>query len=227
MCTRTNWFPLFPPRRRGIPLSLNLKTGREVKGGKTYTSENGIAVPLVTRWKGRREGLVSGALVDFTDFMPTFAELAGASLPEGVTIDGESFAGVLHGGDMDGPREWIMAMGGRNEAAVSEAGVENKFVYRDRVMRDRRYKLYIAATPELQAEKFFDLVTDPYESRNLLGAMDSRAEAAYDRLMEQAATFPKKDNDPKYRRREARSWDVPVTVESQQWKLNGPQAESD
>ena len=44
-------------------------------------------------------------------------------------MDGVSFADVLEDGDMDGPREWILSMGGRNEAAVSEAGVENKFVY--------------------------------------------------------------------------------------------------
>jgi arylsulfatase A-like enzyme len=201
--------------------------GRDISGGKSYTSENGIAVPLVTRWKGRRGGLVSKALVDFSDFMPTFAELAGGKLPGDSVVDGVSFAGVLEDGDMDGPREWILSMGGRNEAAVSEAGVENKFVYRDRVMRDRRYKLYIAATPELQAEKFFDLQTDPHETNDLLGAMDSRAEAAYRRLMAQAASFPKRDNDPQYRRRAAREWDVPVTVKSQQWKLTGPPANTD
>jgi arylsulfatase A-like enzyme len=198
--------------------------GRPVKGGKTYTSENGIAVPLVTRWKGHREGLVSKALVDFTDFMPTFAALAGASLPDNTTIDGMSFAGVLSDGDMDGPREWIMAMGGRNEAAVSEVGVENKFVFRDRVLRDRRYKLYLAATADLKAEKFFDLQTDPHETRNMIGALDMKSEAAFQNLMEVAKQFPRRDNDPKYRRRAASEWDVPVTVNSQQWKLDGPQA---
>lgn len=193
--------------------------GRPIKGGKSYTSENGIAVPLVTRWKGHREGLVSKALVDFTDFMPTLAELAGAELPDDYTVDGVSFANVLDNGDIDGPREWSMAMGGRNEAEVSEAGVENKYVFRDRVMRDRRYKLYLAATPKLQAEKFFDLQTDPHETHNLLGAMDARAEASLKRLMTQAGQFPKRDSDPKYRRREALSWDLPVTVKSQEWKL--------
>jgi arylsulfatase A-like enzyme len=212
----------------GGPKKMNaMVNGREVKGGKTYTSENGIAVPLVTRWKGRREGLVSKALVDFSDFMPTFAEMAGGKLPEEYVVDGVSFAGVLDDGDMDGPREWILSMGGRNEAAVSEAGVENKFVFRDRVMRDRRYKLYLAASPELEAEQFYDLQTDPNETNNLLGVMDSKAEAAYRRLMAQAATFPKRDNDPMYRRRAASEWDVPVTVKSQQWKLTGPPESSD
>jgi arylsulfatase A-like enzyme len=212
----------------GSPKKLTATVnGREISGGKSLTSENGIAVPLVTRWKSRREGLVSKALVDFSDFMPTFAELAGAKLPEDTVVDGVSFAGALDGGDMDGPREWILSMGGRNEAEVSEAGVENRFVFRDRVIRDRRYKLYLAATPELQAEKFFDLQTDPHETDNLLGAMDSRAEAAYRRLMAQAESFPKRDNDPRYRRRASNEWDVPVTVKSQQWKLTGPPVSSD
>jgi arylsulfatase A-like enzyme len=212
----------------GSPKKLAaMVNGQPVKGGKSYTSENGIAVPLVMRWTGRNEGLVSKALVDFTDFMPTFAELAGAKLPEDTTIDGVSFADVLQGGNLDGPREWIMTMGGRNEAAVSKVGVENKFVFRDRVMRDRRYKLYLAPSPNLKAEKFFDLVTDPRETRNLLGAMDDRAKVAFQRLMEQAKQFPRRDNDPQYRHRDANEWDVPVTVKSQQWKLTGQQADLD
>jgi hypothetical protein len=83
--------------------------------------------------------------------------------------------------------------------------------------------LYLAPSPNLKAEKFFDLVTDPRETRNLLGAMDDRAKVAFQRLMEQAKQFPRRDNDPQYRHRDANEWDVPVTVKSQQWKLTGSQ----
>jgi arylsulfatase A-like enzyme len=44
-------------------------------------------------------GLVPGGrtlkLADFSDFLPTFCELAGAPLPSGVTLDGRSFARTL------------------------------------------------------------------------------------------------------------------------------------
>ena len=76
-------------------------------------------------------------------------------------------------------------------------------------------------------QKFFDLQTDPYETHNLLGAMDARAQASLKRLMAQAGQFPKRDSDPKYRQREALSWDLPVTVKSQQWKLVGAKAQED
>ena len=112
-------------------------------------------------------------------------------------------------------------MGGKNEAAVSETGVENQYVFRDRVIRDKRYKLYVAATPERMAEKLFDLQADPAESNNLLGSDDAAVQDALERLMTVARSFPDRDNDPQYMRREANDWDVEITVESQTWKLVG------
>ena len=95
------------------------------------------------------------------------------------------------------------------------------------MLRDRRYKLYLAATPELRAEKFFDLQTDPHETNDLLGAMDTRAEVAFRQLMALAKSFPLRDSDPKYRRRAANEWDVPVTVRSQEWKLTDSSENTD
>jgi arylsulfatase A len=45
-------------------------------------------------------------LTDFSDILPTFAELAGAKLPEDVKFDGTSFAPQLRG-EKGNPREWI------------------------------------------------------------------------------------------------------------------------
>jgi arylsulfatase A len=44
--------------------------------------------------------------VDFSDILPTFVEVAGSKLPQGVTIDGRSFAPQLRG-QKGTPREWI------------------------------------------------------------------------------------------------------------------------
>jgi len=46
-------------------------------------------------------------LVDFSDVLPTLADLAGAELPRDWVLDGKSFAPVLRG--EPGPREWIFS----------------------------------------------------------------------------------------------------------------------
>jgi arylsulfatase A-like enzyme len=72
--------------------------------------------PLIYRngviWKAVRKPEVCGPdvytdfLIDFTDLLPTLAELARAELPEGVPFDGRSFAPRLR--DQAGnPREWV------------------------------------------------------------------------------------------------------------------------
>jgi len=81
--------------------------GRAVDGAKSDLTEGGSRVPLIVNWKGTTPaGQVSKDLVDFSDFFPTFAEIAGAKLPAGVTIDGRSFAPQLQGRPGK-PREWV------------------------------------------------------------------------------------------------------------------------
>ena len=81
--------------------------GRTVNGRKGSVLEGGSRVPLIVNWKGTTPaGRVLKDLVDFTDFYATFAEVAGAKLPEGVTFDGRSFAPQLRG-EKGNPREWV------------------------------------------------------------------------------------------------------------------------
>ena len=81
--------------------------GRRIHGQKGTMWEGGAHVPLIVSWKGTTpEGKVLKDLVDFSDFLPTFAELAGAKLPEGIIFDGHSFAPQLRG-EQGNPREWI------------------------------------------------------------------------------------------------------------------------
>jgi arylsulfatase A len=81
--------------------------GRHVNGRKGTLLEGGSRVPLIASWKGTLPaGGVRSDLVDFSDLLPTFADLAGAKLPEGVKFDGASFAPQLRG-EKGQPREWI------------------------------------------------------------------------------------------------------------------------
>jgi len=81
--------------------------GKAIDGAKGDMKEGGSRVPLIVNWKGTTPaGLASKDLVDFSDFFPTFAELAGAKLPQGLIIDGQSFAPQLQG-QTGKPRQWV------------------------------------------------------------------------------------------------------------------------
>ena len=81
--------------------------GRAINGAKGSMLEGGARVALIANWKGTApEGKVVKDLVDFSDLHATFADLAGAALPEGVTLDGRSFAPQLKG-QAGRPRDWI------------------------------------------------------------------------------------------------------------------------
>ena len=65
---------------RGI--TTKMKDGRIIKGGKGLTSNAGTHVALIANWKGTTPaGKVCSDLVDFSDFLPTLADAAGAPLP--------------------------------------------------------------------------------------------------------------------------------------------------
>lgn len=81
--------------------------GRKINGAKGSLLEGGCRVPLIVNWKDvTPEGKTSGDLVQFTDFFGTFAELAGARLPEGVTLDSRSFTPQIRG-QTGTPRDWV------------------------------------------------------------------------------------------------------------------------
>jgi len=79
---------------------------RRVHGGKGKLTDTGTRVPLIARWTGRVEpGTVCDDLIDFSDFLPTFVELAGADLPS-QRINGRSFLPQLLG-RTGTPRTWV------------------------------------------------------------------------------------------------------------------------
>ncbi len=81
--------------------------GQSIKGGKGELSDGGTRVPLVANWPGKLDpGQVVDDLVDFSDWFPTFVELAGGSAPE--ELDGVSLADRLRGGAASS-RRWAFA----------------------------------------------------------------------------------------------------------------------
>lgn len=136
-------------------------------------------------------------------------------------IDGFSFKDVLLNSDEHSRRKWMLAMGGGNNAALTENGVENQYLFRDRVVRNKQYKLYINS--KQQPEKFIDLLSDPMETTNLLDSLNSEERKRnFNRLREIISSFPDKDSDPKYTPNPAQPWDVPVTEKVRYGKSSNP-----
>ena len=81
--------------------------GKRLSGAKGSMLEGGSLVPLIANWPGKTPaGKVLPDLVDATDFLPTFAGLAGAKLPTKNVLDGHSILPQLHGQKGE-PRKWI------------------------------------------------------------------------------------------------------------------------
>ncbi|GJM34973.1 MAG: arylsulfatase [Saprospiraceae bacterium] len=71
----------------------------ELRGMKLWTTEAGFRVPGILYWMGKSTySGTSDAIVSSLDFMPTFAELAGATLPDR-TLDGESITSLIETGN--------------------------------------------------------------------------------------------------------------------------------
>jgi arylsulfatase A len=140
-----------------------LSTGNKSKG---HTFDISVHVPLVIRAPFLiKEPRVSEALVDFTDLFPTFAEVAGAPVPDGWTLDGHSLVPVL-AGNSERTREWISSQLGRS-----------------RIVRNQRFKLDSDGG-------LFDLQNDPLEKQDLRDSTRPEIAAARQRLAEVLNSLP-------------------------------------
>jgi arylsulfatase A len=132
-------------------ITSDMDDGSSITGGKGTTPDAGNYVALIADWQGTiPPGAVSDDLVDFSDFLPTIAEAAGASLPAGVTIDGKSFLPQLRG-ETGTPRQWIFIHYQRNASNEPQ-----------RFARTNRWKLYDTGT-FTRAGKLYDIENDPLE----------------------------------------------------------------
>ena len=69
-----------------------------LRGMKLHTHEAGYRVAGIMRWPARiQSGQTSDAVVSSLDFLPTFAALAGGSVPDDLLLDGANFLPALKG----------------------------------------------------------------------------------------------------------------------------------
>lgn len=133
--------------------------GKALSGKKGSMLECGSLVPTIANWPGVIEaGKVNDLLIDSSDILPTFADLAGANLPTKNVIDGRSFLPQLMG-KKGTPREWIFI----------ELG--NKWY-----VRDANWKLN-------REGELFDMSNAPFEEKLVLNYAENKdASEAYSRL---------------------------------------------
>ncbi|MBI5387199.1 MAG: arylsulfatase [Verrucomicrobia bacterium] len=105
-----------PHKEGGVNPEFHHSSG-PLRGFKRSMYEGGIRVPMIVRWPGRiRAGSVSDFPWAFWDFLPTAAEIAGASVP--ADLDGRSVLPVLLGREA-APHEyfyWEFHEGGSKQA---------------------------------------------------------------------------------------------------------------
>ena len=114
-------------------------------GEKAYATEGGSHAPLIVNAPSLIEpGLVCGDLVDFSDVLPTLAEIAGAELPD-IELDGRSFWPQCQGKSGD-PRDYIFQYYYPKFGPAAEAhggGVNgNEIIW----AQNQHYKLYADGT---------------------------------------------------------------------------------
>jgi arylsulfatase A len=115
---------------------------KTVIGGKGTLIHTGTHVPLIANCPGRVvAGTVCADLVDSVDFLPTLCEAAGASLPEGLKIDGRSFWPQLRG-EKGNPRDWRYCWYAPRDAFEGEFAATRDFkLYRNGRFYDLRNDL--------------------------------------------------------------------------------------
>lgn len=134
-------------------IRTQLDTGVEFVGGKGDTTEAGMRVPLIVRWKGKiAGGRVNDDLIESCDFLPTMCEATGVPQKSMGAADGRSFLPQLLG-QKGQPREWIYTWYDPRPGHGKERWTKTL-----RYAFDKRWKLY-------EDGKLYDWAADPKETR--------------------------------------------------------------
>ena len=172
--------------------------GAQMPFGKWDLYDAGTRIPFIAVWPDKlKPGTVNDAMICLPDLLPTFIELAGGKVPDG--LDGKSFAGLLRGNTATH----------RDHVFTAQWGDGDYNVYPSRALRTREWKYIRNLHPEFQhhthvsrsaneangpeywrswqekaktdpaaaaivqrfiirpAEELYDLIADPYEQHNL------------------------------------------------------------
>jgi arylsulfatase A-like enzyme len=147
------------------------------RGYKRDLYEGGIRAPMIARWPGRiQPGTVSDHMNAMWDLYPTFCEVAGASVPDG--LDGISFLPTLLGRPDQKQHDRLYwefhEQGGKQAARVGNWKIVATH------LNDGRGPVF----------ELFDLATDPGETTDLAAVHPTRIAALKTVLMAEHRPLP-------------------------------------
>jgi arylsulfatase A-like enzyme len=146
---------------------LNANGGLQGSKGSIY--EGGIRVPTIIRWSDKithksklKKGSSTDLIMDCSDLLPTFCELAGVPIPLGVS--GVSLAPTLTGKGIQRTRNFLIHEAG-NQASI----IQGQY----KLIRPRGDMKSSVSSKKKKRKKepvtmLFDLNTDPAEQNNLV-----------------------------------------------------------
>ncbi|MFT5092943.1 MAG: arylsulfatase A-like enzyme [Porticoccaceae bacterium] len=161
--------------------NVQLDANGGLRGNKGSVYEGGIRVPLVMRWPAKitsnsalKAGTTTDRVVDITDLLPTFCDLAGTPTPVG--IDGVSIAPTLLSSGHQRTRDFI----------IHEAGGSSSIIR-------GRHKL-IRSVPKRSTKvtwELYDLNNDHAEQNNIAGKHSELVNGLKIQLLGERVTEPK------------------------------------
>ena len=164
---RDNTIVIFTGDNGTHPKVTSILDGKSYPGGKGSTTDNGTHVPFIANWPGRIEaGSTSNALVDFSDILPTIADVAGISDHHADwNTDGGSIWPVMNGASTDS-KPYVYCWYHRD-------GVRSKA---KQLVRTQQFKLYADG-------QFYNVRRDLQEKNPLdVSKLNERQQSAYDLL---------------------------------------------
>lgn len=170
----------------GIGASKGITGGR--RGYKSSLFEGGIGVPFIARWPGKiAAGAIDDAsLISAVDLLPTFCELAGASIPDDYTADGISIVDALKGNAMPTrPRALFWKLNSPWPASKSKPDHWVSWA-----VVDDNWKL--VANQDLSHLQLFKISKDVQEANDLAALEEAVTENMLRQLRDWQATLPNK-----------------------------------
>ncbi len=142
----------------------------QLRDGKGSSYEGGQRVPCIFWWPGK---IPSGVVTDYDaatlDIMPTFAKLAGASLPDDRPIDGLDIRAVLAGKEAQAPERPFFIYGRGEGIRVGDWKYRKGKMFGSWAKREKGKK-----NPSV--EQLFNLKDDLGEQNNLIEQYPEKVE---------------------------------------------------
>lgn len=156
-----------------------------MRGSKGGPYQGGTRVPAFFSWTGTLQaGVDIDKLAAHIDIFPTLAELAGATVPSDIKLDGRSLVPLLQDPNAEWADRFIFVHQGRWAKGMA---VQSK--YKNCAVRNSRFRL-------VNNEELYDIKNDPGETTNVISQhadVVEKMRKAYDRWWEEV--LPAMENE--------------------------------